>query len=548
MQFRSFQSIVVLAFWVTQSCSPAKVPSTARSSSAAGGAPGETSSTQFSNAEGEGDETSDSTTTKTTSTQTSGPLVEKSALDKMTDAQLLEAYTQRLGQLLGDQHQIKVTEQIGGLLCARLQDLQASCLTSNLLIPGGDNDLDCGVGAAAEAKSLFTVALTDTSGKALTSVDGKFVLVANSNFASEPFGAGTTPIKFTSKAGSLYQVQAPQISRITKLEIKRDDEVQADILAGKGKLLFGASKTPFFVQLMYKGTKLTDGMLLDYPDAAYKGYRNLINLQNMATLASSGNCSVPQAEVDSIKKQVSSGIPKVTVPDGSKLSRAQKITKITDAQTLIAGLTTQIQHANDRIMHLTSALSSNTIFGCHAGEPILSMSITIRGKKLDPKPLGNYDICPVIPPTGPGSILSVQMGSSVNISIDSEKTAIGSTPTWTGTAGEDVLVADLEYLRISKLGIDIKRGGRECKSMVLGISSSCADQCIEQNMFGITGISISIDTPSVSARPIYDQNFNVTLGSRESAPDYVLNWTDNAFRTNPTWVKFIGTTDCDKSN
>lgn len=528
-------------------CSPTQQSGTASRKSASSSANNKTNIT----------DTSDSDTSSTTRSNIPGSdvILDQDFLSKMTLAQVQGYYKARLEQLKNDKQDYSINDQIGNALCLRFQDLQKNCTSANTLTPIVSSTLNCGDGVAFTdfKTSPFSVLLTNSNGQALSSIDGKFILVANGNYKSDPFTVGPTSIKFTYQGASKSEMPI-KLQQIYKLEIRRADEKAEDILNGTAKKMPPIES--FFVQLSYKSVKLTDGALMDYEDPNFKNYRYRINLSLIFADAKSANCTVTPGEIDSIKTQIRNSIidqdaqmSKKSIFEQSTTALPTKdkmIAQILDAQDKISALMPMLEDSRNRLLKLTNELRTDVTIGCHADEPILSMTIDIQGKRNDPKLLSDkYVSCPKVKPTGPGSVFSIQMGSSVSVSIDQTKYAIGGSP-WQGAVADQVLVGDMEYLQIKKLGITIEDKGPVCKSGFLGASSSCAEVCMEDDIFSITSIKIAVDTPSQKAFTVYEnKNLNLTFASTLYSTDSIVTWTAENFRSNQNWLNFMYDTNCD---
>jgi hypothetical protein len=478
-------------------------------------------------------------------------------LNKMPTTQLKTFYTSRTGQVFQDKQDFSINDQIANALCERIKELRKSCVVSHHLTPAVNDTLHCGSSEGTSTLVVdsfqspsFSVVLTDTSGNPLSAVDGTYVLVANTNYRSDPFGAGASKVRFVYQGAG--NIDSPQLKQIYNLEIRRADEDANAVVNGKGKPMPG--RDSFFVQLSYNNFKLTDGSLMDVSNATFVGYRYMIALDKIVSESRSARCQVTQAEIDSIKNQIRTSIQsqdqekqKASVFRGDpSVSKEEMISATLAAQDQITQLRPMLDDSSNRLLKLTAELNADQLIGCHVNEPIVQFTIDIQGKRNDPKELGDkYDRCPKIAPTGPGSILNLEMGSSISISIDQNKYGLGGSP-WAGKPSDQALVGDIQYLRISKMGITIVDIGPVCKSGILGFGSSCAQVCHEEDTFSVTGIKISVDTPSVSGVTIFEnKSLNVTFGSTLYAPDAVTVWNADNFRSDPNWTKFMYDTNCD---
>ncbi len=499
-----------------------------------------------SSSSGASSNTSSSASTIVTS---SGFVANLSTFQAMTSSQVAAYYNARIAELKSDQENYAIDSQIATALCMRINQLRTQCPVSNPIIPTSASNLNCGAGTlSTNNQGQFSVLLTDTTGNALKSVDGQFVLVANTNYVSTPFGAGPTNISFIFQAGG-SNVISPSISQISQIEIRRADENVSAILSGKGKAM--PDKNTFFVQLYYNGIKLTDGLTTSDSNPTYKNFRYNVSLSTIFSLASSRNCIVSAAEMNEIKKQITTSIQTQNEQNAANLpkpvlSKDQMINAILDAESKISTVAPLLNNVQNQVLLLTSEIQTDRTIGCHANEPILQISIDIQGQKNEPKLLAeNWDKCPVIPPTGPGNILGVDMGSSIALQIDQNTYSIGGPP-WVSPVS-NALVGDIQYLRLKKLAVEIQDQGPVCKVGFLGASSACAEVCAEINTFSITGIKISVDTPSATGVTIYqNSNINTILGSTLYSKSALMSWTADNFRGDPNWIKFMYDTNCQK--
>lgn len=476
-------------------------------------------------------------------------------LNKMTLNQVTSYYKARIAQLKADKQDYSINDQIGNALCTELKNLRSQCRISNQIIPEVSDTLKCGIETAStsDSASPMSVVLVNSSGSPLATTDGQFVLVANTNYKSDPFGAGETKIRFTYQGGG--KVSSPQIRQIYTLELRRADEDVTAIVAGKGKAM--PARESFFVQFKYGGAVYADGALLDAKNPVYVGYRYLVPLDMIFTESKTARCRIEQTQLDSIKNQIRSGT--ISADDlatkreifaekfGQPLTKDQMIKAILVAQDQLATLAPVLEDSRNRILRLTGELKTDQLIGCHADEPIKMLSIDLQGKRNDPKefPDKYLDRCPRLKPTGPSSIISIDMGDSVTVSLDQNKYSIGGSP-WVGKVGDMALVGDIEYLRIAKMGIGVEDQGPVCKSEFLAIGSTCAHVCHEIDTFSITGVKVMVDTPSVSGVTIYEnKNMNLTFGSTFYAKEAVVAWVADNFRSDQNWIKFMYDTNCD---
>lgn len=498
------------------------------------------------------------------SRQSSSILFDQKYLEELPLQQIKSYYKTRTTQLEMSKKEYAIDHQIGNELCVRLQNLRASCVVSNHLTPYVKDTLKCAQAAPnimdTEA-SHFSVLLTDTSGNPLKAIDGQFVLVANTNYISDPFSVSADQkpkiIKFNAQMGSISGGDSPEIEQVNSLELRRANEISADILNGKGVKL--PSRTSFFVQLFYNSVKLTDGLLIDVANASFVGYRYKVSLEEIFNMSRSSKCTIQKAEIDNIKNQVRAGVENKTNDSQASSvfskknviypSKEKMIEAILAAQDSLAELTPMLNSAQNRILALTGELVSGQTIGCHASEPIKSISINIQGVRNNPKPLGKFGRCPTLLPNGPGSVIAVRLGEGITINIDQNKYGMGGTA-WVGQVPNQSLVGGIEYLQLSKLGITIDNLGEHCVPSPMGLGKpDCSYVCQEDDTFSITGVKISVDTPSVSSFTIYDnQNINIVMGSSLYSSSAIVTWNENAFRSNPNWVNFMYDTNCDTTN
>ncbi len=516
--------------------------------------------------------------TTTATVVVSGSLT-KAALEAMSPADLQKTYTSLTTQAQSDIEQYSIDDQISTLLCQRLQTLRSDCASSNTLIPSADPTLNCagtstGSLTAITTASPILVTLVDGSDSLLpsSSANGQYILVANGNYISSPFGAGANvPITFTSNLGANATVEPPELKQVYRLELRRATEPSSPPngggATGTGTATTSSTTTElpipssnFGVLLKYQGTVLISGSMITYDDPSWVGYRYLLNVGGIQANASSSSCVVSAAEISNIKTQVNDSVTSQTAfaakqalfaAQSSPLTGDQMIAAILKAQSQISQFSTAMDSTENTLLMLNNELAPTDLIGCHADEPITTLYISLTGNVAPPKSIGNWNQCPT-PTLGPSPDLRFEMGSSVVVNIDESTSSNigpqGGTP-WQGTLEDQALVGDIEYLRISKLGITYDDGGPECTSGLLGINGKCLEICTEINVYNVTGVTVAIDTPSVAHRTIYDnQNLNLVFGSSLYSPAAVTRWTEENFRANDDWVVFMQDTDCDTQN
>lgn len=489
--------------------------------------------------------------------------VDQEQLSSLSLADLQTKYKNYFTRNLQDQDDLEINTNIGDSFCQRLSNVRTTCASSNHIIPGGDA-LNCGlVQKLDDPNSIpFSVLVTDKNGAPLNLADKQFVLIINKTYKSDPFpvGSAKTPIKFVSTAGSAVARLAPEAREIYSMEVRRVDE-KTDEISKKGAgdpapagLL--PDRSNFYIVFSYKNTKLTDGPTVDSDNQAFIGYRYLVNLSGIMADANSSNCNVQQAEIDYIRDSVRNNVQaQQAIRDKNKtitpnLTKDQIIAKILELQASIEQRSTQLEDSRNRLLKLTNEIKPPVLLGCHADEPITSMTISVTGKVEDPKDIGTWNNIPVPGVKGSSSSLSFELGSAIRISIDqSTQAVLGGS--WTGKV-PDAFVSDIEYLKISKEGIQYD-GQRICEGGILGVGTKCFYQCQEKNVFTVTGLTISVDTPSVAAKVIYSNTAingttGVIFGSQNYAQEAVMSWSAGNFRANSNWVKFMQDTNCDTKN
>jgi hypothetical protein len=225
------------------------------------------------------------------------------------------------------------------------------------------------------------------------------------------------------------------------------------------------------------------------------------------------------------------------------------ITAILSAQDQISKIYPLNENAENRILTLTGLLQATESYGCHMAEQVLSTKITVLGAVNPPKSLGFYNSCPTFNPPGPGTNLAVDLGSPLTFSPEGTS-IVGAVTGWLpNSIPSEALVASIQYIRVSKLGIFID-SKPICKSQIGGLSSSCALSCFENNTYTVSGVKIEVQTPSTSPNfvTIYDnQSLNFTLGSSSYSSSAVTSWTDVHLRNGNAWHNFMMDTNCSKS-
>ncbi len=501
----------------------------------------------------------------TTGTRVTDVVVDQQQLSSLSLADLQTKYKNYFTRNQNDQDDLEINTNIGDSFCQRLSNVRSTCASANHIVPGG-SALNCGlIQKLDDPNSVpFSVLLTDHNGATLTNIpDKQFILIVNKTYKSDPFpvGSAKTPIKFVSTAGSGLARLAPEVREIYSMEVRRVDEKTDDISKARNPgdpapagMLPDASN--FYVVLSYKNTKLTDGQTIESDNKSFVGYRYLVNLSGIMEDANSSNCNVGQPEIDFIRDSVRNNVKaQQTVRNRNKtptpnLSKDQIIGKILELQASIEQRSTPLEDSRNRLLKLTNEIKPPVLLGCHAQEPITSMTISVTGKVEDPKDIGTWNNIPVPGLKGSPSMISFELGSAIRISLDqSTQGVLGGS--WTGKV-PDAFVSDIEYLKISKEGIQYD-GQRMCEGGILGVGTRCFYQCQEKNVFTVTGITISIDTPSSAAKLIYSNSTingttGIILGSQNYAQEAIMSWSAGNFRANSNWIKFMQDTNCDTKN
>ncbi len=563
MKVKFYNSSIIIYFCLS-SCSPTTNTAARKTSSGvvAGAVTGTSvgvsagSETASSGSEGQSS-SSNGQNSSSNSTIVSSP---DSSLNAMSQGDLVTYYNSRKSDLTNHQNNVKADNQIVSALCSRLSSLRAQCAVANPLLPG--TNLIC---KSTNIGDGFSVQLTDTSGNPLKKVDGQYAIVINGNYISTPFGAGNTHINF-SFHGGVSGIQSPTIGQVTLIEIKRADENMSAIASGKAQPIINN----FYVQLFFNGVKIADGPLLQDSNTSFKNYRYMLSLDTILAMQRSSMCTVQAREIDNIKTQITSKIASQSVqseaasvfspvststPKQLQMTKSQLISEILALEHQISTLLPRLDTLQNEVMNLTNELQTTSVIGCHASEPIVQLSVTIVGKKNDPKAVSDVNkMCPsmmpgpsgsnVLMPLGSGNIISVDMGSSVTVNLDQNTAPIGGPP-WVGQVSEQAVVGNIQYLSLKKLGVTIDDLGPRCTSGFLGANSSCTRICQEIDTYTITGIKIAIDTPSVTGFTIYDaSNLNIILGSTLYSSNAVLSWQASNLRSDPNWNKLMYDTNC----
>lgn len=485
--------------------------------------------------------------------QSTDSLLNDESLEGMGLAELKSNYRSRQKDLEASEFDLALNNEVGEALCLRFQKLKEECVVAEQLIQS-----ESGFGCSEETRGapssdVFSVKLIDAQGSPLSSVDGQFILVVNTNYYSSPFGVSSNQLEFQYRGSG--EVDAPQIKEIYEIQLRRADEDNAAIFDGAGKEM--PNKEEIGLQLSYGDVLLTEGRLLDVDNTGFKGYRYRADLAKILSLASSNECKVRQAEIDGIKDQARGALEAQqyynqknalsSVSSVSSMSEEELKQGIIGLQDKILDLEPTLESSRDKLFLLTNELKAVQSLGCHANEPILNVSIELLGESKDPKLLGdNFDSCPILQPVGPGSILNVEMGPSLTFSIDQLKSPLGAGA-WTGSVSEQALVGDVQYFRISKQGITIEDSGPNCESAFLGFGGQCPRTCIETEIYEVTGARVSVETPSVSGFVIYENSsIDKVFASKQFSSSAVIDWEDSLTEGEP-WLNFMYDTNCEES-
>lgn len=475
----------------------------------------------------------------------------------LTPEELKDEYEQRKTQNDSEIQDLAIISAQNEALCKRLKELRESCSVANRIIPQGYKDLKCAFTDEGETKTgastpPITVWLP-------TDVSGEFVLIANDSYKSNVFSAGpTVPIKFHTD-GMAREDMAPQIQQITKLEIMRAQEKTSEIIADKEKVKDQKlpAKDGFQVIVQYKGTKLVEGRPIDYPDEKMKDFRYILGLSSIEKERNSGRCRVTLEELNSIKDQIRANLEGQNAQERKQtFARAQKrgadesedakgslISQIRGIRKQIEDRMVILEDEKNRLARLSNELKPEILVGCHANEPIKDLQIIIQGSKLNRK-LIESELREAMdsPKGGNPSELAIELGSAVNITRDLSKENILDASEGVRVVLEDVAVSNIQYLRISKKGVDYDNE-RGQMSGILGFGGKIYFDVYENWAISLTSIEIRANGFLIYSNP----NLNLLFASARYKGGARLEWTEPNFRANEHWVALMQRTDCDQS-
>ncbi len=456
---------------------------------------------------------------------------------------LRKTYDEHVSLAKNAEQELTINRQISDANCMRIAQLRTECSSSTRLIPDAVAPLGCaqesGVGDTTSSLSATIAGLS-----AQEDPTAQYILVANKTYTSDPFKVGSDVVLRFKSTGTSDAQLAPQLKQISRIEIRRANEDTTNIAGGAGK---AASKLSSGMTLLLKakGEVMASGLLVDYDDPKFKDFRKLLALTTIQNNAMSPSCRVEQAELDNIASQIRDAQPKITASNSSALSQKQLQDGIKQADAQLAKDTPLLEELQNTLLIQKNELRGNMGMGCHMNETVSEIIFEVSGKKEDEKSIGNFSKVPVPVLNGSASTLSFAMGSSIIANIDQDKYGVVGGSPYVYKVSDQVVVGDIQYLRVSKLGFGYT-GRESCTSGFLGATQNCDYQVFEQNIFTINGLKISIKTSGGSTTTIYDNhNLNFTLGSTRYSKMALSSWTESNFTTNDNWIRFIQDTNCD---
>lgn len=468
--------------------------------------------------------------------------------------ELKDEYQQRKTQNDNEIQDLAIISTQNEALCKRLKELRESCDVANRIIPQGYKDLKCAFAEEGDTGNETSDSITVTLP---TGLSGNFVLIANNGYKSDPFGAGgPTPIKFYAD-GVAREDLAPQVQQLTKLEIMRADEKTSDIIADREKMKDQKlpEKDKFQVILQYRDTKLTEGRPIDYPDEKMKDFRYILGLSLIEKERNSGRCRVTLEELNSIKEQIRTNVEaqkaderKKTLARSSKNSSPQEtkeswIAKIEPIRKQIEDRMVVLEDEKNRLARLGNELKPEILLGCHANEPIKDLQIIVNGSQLPRKLIASALKDELDSPlSGNPAELSIELGSAVNITRDLSKENILDASEGTREILEEVVISNIQYLRITKKGVDFDNE-RGQTSGILGFGGKIYFDVYENWALSLTSIEIRVNGFLIYKNP----NLNILLASTRYDKKARLIWTEEDFRANEHWITLMQRTDCDQT-